>query len=284
MAKPIGYHEAIMNTATQLDLDTPYALAPEQIARYRRDGCITLSDVLAPEVLAHYGREISREVAERSRHYQPLAQRDTYGKAFLQISNIWTWNAVVKEFVLGQRLGRLAAELMGTRGARVYHDQALYKEPGGGMTPWHADQFYWPLSTDHSVTAWIPLQATPLELGPLVFALGSQSLIERRRELGLHISDDSERIIGRTLADCPKVEAPFALGDVSFHAGWCFHRAGANRSTIPREVMTIIYIDSDMVVGEPANDAQSNDLATWFPGLEPGDLAASPLNPVVWER
>lgn len=273
-----------MTTATLLDLDTPYTLAPEQIACFRRDGCIKLSDVLSPEVLAHYGREISREVAARSRDYKPLEQRDTYGKAFLQIGNIWTLNEVVKEFVMGKRLGRIAAELMGTRGTRIYHDQALYKEPGGGMTPWHADQFYWPLTSDHSVTAWIPLQATPLEMGPLAFALGSQALIERRRELALHISDESEKIIGRTLHDCVKVEEPFALGDVSFHAGWNFHRAGANRTTTPREVMTIIFIDSDMVVGEPANSNQENDLKGWFPGLKPGDLAASPLNPVVWEK
>lgn len=272
-----------MTTATLLDLDTPYTLAPEQIARYRRDGCIKLSDVLSPEVLAHYGREISREVAARSQDYKPLEQRDTYGKAFLQISNLWTWNAVVKEFVMGQRLGRIAAHLMGTRGTRLYHDQALFKESGGGMTPWHADQFYWPLSSDHSVTAWIPLQATPLEMGPLAFALGSQALIERRGELALHISDESEKIIGRTLNDCVKSEEPFALGDVSLHAGWNFHRAGANTTAVPREVMTIIYIDSDMIVREPANSSQVNDLATWFPGLKPGDLAASPLNPVVWQ-
>lgn len=273
-----------MTTATLLDLDTPFALAPEQIARYRRDGFIKLRDVLSPAVLDHYGREISREVAERSRHYQPLAERDTYGKAFLQISNLWPLNEVIREFVMGRRLGRLAAELMGTRGTRIYHDQALYKEPGGGLTPWHADQFYWPLSSDHAVTAWIPLQATPMDMGPLAFAVGSQQLLHQRNQLALSISDESERIIGRTLNDCPKVDEPFAIGEVSFHSGWCFHRAGANRTQTPREVMTIIYIDSEMIIGEPANPAQANDLAGWFPGLKPGDLAASPLNPVVWER
>jgi ectoine hydroxylase-related dioxygenase (phytanoyl-CoA dioxygenase family) len=192
-------------------------------------------------------------------------------------------NQVVSEFVRSPRLGRLAAELMGTRGARIYHDQALYKEPSGGFTPWHADQRYWPLSSDHSTTAWIPLQATPLNMGPLAFAVGSQALVSKRAALGMHISDESEVVIGRTLKDCPKVEEAFELGEVSFHAGWCFHRAGPNLTTTPRAVMTIIYIDSDMIVGEPRNDSQVNDLGTWFPGLKPGDHAASPLNPVVWQ-
>ena len=48
--------------------------------------------------------------------------------------------------------------LMQVEGVRVYADQALYKEPHGGYTPWHCDAFYWPLATDKAITAWIPLQ------------------------------------------------------------------------------------------------------------------------------
>ncbi|MBV8689372.1 MAG: phytanoyl-CoA dioxygenase family protein [Candidatus Eremiobacteraeota bacterium] len=50
---------------------------------------------------------------------------------------------------------------------RLYHDQALIKEPGAGYTPWHADQFYWPLDSAKTITAWVPLRAVPLEMGPI---------------------------------------------------------------------------------------------------------------------
>ena len=50
---------------------------------------------------------------------------------------------------------------MQVEGVRFYADQALYKEPHGGYTPWHCDAFYWPLATDKAVTAWIPLQVCP---------------------------------------------------------------------------------------------------------------------------
>jgi hypothetical protein len=66
-----------------LDLTTPFQLSDAQRLQYHRDGFIKLRDVLSPAVLAHYGAEITREVMERSRTYQPLAERDTYGKAFL---------------------------------------------------------------------------------------------------------------------------------------------------------------------------------------------------------
>ncbi len=51
-----------------------------------------------------------------------------------------------------------ASHLMQVEGVRVYADQALYKEPHGGYTPWHCDAFYWPLASDKALTAWIPLQ------------------------------------------------------------------------------------------------------------------------------
>ena len=54
--------------------------------------------------------------------------------------NLWERDVDVRKFVFGTRLARIAAELMGVRGVRMYHDQALCKLPGGGPTPWHADQ------------------------------------------------------------------------------------------------------------------------------------------------
>jgi ectoine hydroxylase-related dioxygenase (phytanoyl-CoA dioxygenase family) len=266
----------------QLDLDTPYPLSPAQIALFRQNGYVKLKQVLSPEVIAHYGREISRKVKELNTLTLPMEQRSTYQKAFLQITNLWTRSEIVKEFVMGKRLGRLAAELLGCRGVRVYHDQALYKEPSGGITPWHADQFYWPVDTDNTVTAWIPLQQTPLELGPLAFSSGSHRFNMTGRDV--EISDESEKKLSKALLESglPLDETPFDLGEVSFHLGWTFHRAGPNKSDRPREVMTIIYVDADARVAEPKNKSQVNDLGSWFPGLKPGDAIASPLNPVVY--
>ena len=54
--------------------------------------------------------------------------------------NVWEQDADIHRFAHGTRLARIAANLMGVRGVRLYHDQALRKQPGGGQTPWHADQ------------------------------------------------------------------------------------------------------------------------------------------------
>lgn len=263
------------------ELDAPLALTPDQIARFRRDGFIKLKSVLSAEVLAYFEREITNQVGRLTDQTTPLAERTTYGKAFLQVANIWTKSEVVKAFTFSRRLARIATELMGTRGVRLYHDQALYKEPGGGLTPMHVDQFYWPLSNDRTCTVWVPLQATPIELGPLSFRAGSQ-----RFKMGrdLAISDESEEKLQAAfkVSDHPLVETPYDLGEVSFHYGWTFHRAGPNTSDRPRAVMTMIYVDADMRVVEPENENQRRDLELWMPGLKPGDVVDSPLNPVLW--
>ena len=122
------------------DLDAPFQLPADAIARFRRDGCIRLKQVLSAATIARFQPVFRRQVDERSRDLPPLASRDTYGKAFQQIENLWRHDEAVHPFVLSKRLARIAAELMEVDGVRLYHDQALYKEPGGGPTPWLADQ------------------------------------------------------------------------------------------------------------------------------------------------
>ena len=83
---------------------------------------------------------------------------------------------------------------------RLYHDQALYKEPSGGITPWHADQFYWPLASDKCCTVWCPLQDISYSMGPLAFAKQSH-LHDFGRSVG--ISDESEDLIPTLLQVFP---------------------------------------------------------------------------------
>lgn len=268
-------------TASPIDLNTHYPLTAEQIERFRKDGYIKLKDVLSPETIAHYGSEITRMVKELNTEDKPVEERSTYGKAFLQISNIWPKSEIAKEFAFSKRLARIATELMGTTGVRMYHDQALYKEPGGGYTPWHVDQYYWPLSNNNTVTAWIPLLELPLEMGPLEFSIGSQN-IKFGRDLA--ISDESQAKIDKhlKLTNLPVDRGPFDLGEVSFHYGYTFHRAGPNTTDKAREVMTIIYMDKDMKLVEPKNQNQQNDWNGWMPGAAIGEVIDSPLNPVLY--
>lgn len=262
-------------------LDMPYSLTQEQVDFYQKNRYIKLKDVLNEPVLAHFNKVIS-DRGEKMKDVQvPLEERDTYGKAFLQLFNLWRQDDKVKELVFSKRLGKIAADLMLAGGSRLYHDQALFKEGGGGITPWHADQYYWPLSSDKTVTAWIPLQATPLEMGPLEFSAGSHVIVEGRE---LAIGDESEAAITQRLrvTDFKHVVEPFDAGEVSFHSGWVFHRAGANTTSEMRKVMTVIYMDKDMILKQPDNKNQEHDWHTWCPGAQVGKIIDTPINPVLY--
>lgn len=135
---------------------------------------------------------------------------------------------------------------------------------------------------DKTVTAWIPLQSTPLHMGPLEFSAGSHVILEGRE---LQISDESEVAIQQRLrvTDFPHVIEPFVAGEISFHSGWVIHRAGAYASPGMRKVMTVIYMDKAMRLKQPENENQVADWKTWCPGPVAGEEINTPINPVLFE-
>lgn len=263
-------------------LDEPYPLTAEQVSFYQKNRYIKLKQVLNEETLDFFNNAITVRVNQMKAIDTPLEQRSTYGKAFLQLFNLWCEDEVVKKLIFSKRLGKIASDLMQTDGVRIYHDQALFKEGGGGITPWHADQYYWPLNTDKTITAWIPLQETPLQWGPLEFSAGSFKLTQGRDK---EISDESQDFLESVLkkSGFEHVIEAFDLGEVSFHKGWLYHRAGPNLSTQMRKVMTVIYMDKDIKLKQPENKNQQADWDTWCPNAKIGEVINTPLNPIIYQ-
>ena len=269
-----------MSTSALPALDTPYEVSAESVAHYRSNGHVLLPGVATPSEAAGY-RAVIGELVERAKQKaRPLAERDTYGKAFLQVMNLWQVDTDVARFVMATRFSRIAAALLGVERVRIYHDQALFKEAGGGFTPWHQDAVYWPVDGTRCITMWMPLVDVTPDMGVMTFASGTNHGLLG----GEVISDDSEAhfesLVARTGWEL-SVPQPMRAGDATFHGGWTLHKAGPNERAVQRDVMTVIYFADGLTVLEPANDAQRRDLATWLPGLAPGDLAASVLNPIV---
>ena len=264
-------------------LDQAYSVTPEQASFFAQHAFIKIKNIFDASVIDYMNIVISKEVDRLNNQQIPLEERDTYGKAFLQIMNLWTHTTLVKDIVFSKRIAQIATGLMQTNGVRLYHDQALFKEPKGGHTPWHADQYYWPLATENTVTAWIPLQSTPLNYGPLEFSAGSNKLTAGRDK---QISDESQAFLESELKNqnFEHVTEPFDVGEISFHRGWLYHRAGPNVSGNMRKVMTMIYMDKDTILKEPENHNQLADWEAWCPGATVGATIDTPLNPVLYEK
>jgi hypothetical protein len=98
------------------------------------------------------------------------------------------------------------------------------------------------------------------------------------------ISDESHATIKEYIEQKKLTQVNYgalAPGDATFHSGWTLHCAPGNPTEHIREVITIIYYADGSKVAEPQSAAQKNDMELWFPGCKPGDLAVSPLNPIL---
>ena len=113
-------------------------LTPNQIAFHRENGYLVIEDFLTPDELAEWRDAIDEAVAAREskpiqapRPEDPSSKTDYIVNTFLQVINIWKDSERVRSLVLDERIGRMAAELEGVEGYRMWHDQALIKDVTG---------------------------------------------------------------------------------------------------------------------------------------------------------
>jgi ectoine hydroxylase-related dioxygenase (phytanoyl-CoA dioxygenase family) len=265
------------------DLSSEYCLSADQIDSYRQRGHILLREVCTAEEMAVYREIIVNAAMRHNRETRPLEERDTYGKAFLQVMNLWTVDEGVRQFTLSRRFAGIAAQLMEVDRVRLYHDQALFKEPGGGHTPWHQDQFYWPLASNRTITMWMPLVDITADMGSMSFADGSHA--HEFIPIADQISDSSESFFSdycRSKGYEITGGGAMRAGDATFHSGWTLHRAPGNVTDRVREVMTIITYPDGTTVHEPRNDFQAADHRTWLNSVPIGSPADGPLNPLLY--
>ena len=257
-------------------LSTAYELTTQDIAHFREQSFVKLPAVLTPGVV--------RRLADRLAELLTAEHGDDTAGRFTALEQMWRHDPLMRAVALSPRLGSIAAGLLGTD-VRIYHDNALSKEPGCGRTPWHHDAEHFPLATLSAVTAWMPVSAIPAEMGPLSFAHGAdlRPLLDGLDFDRVGTSYD-EAVSARFAASDIRVEdGPYAVGDVSFHGATCFHTAGRNGTTQPRRALATTYFaDGARVIDSPT--MISGTWQEFLPGAVPGGPAATEINPVVGRR
>jgi len=262
-------------------IDVPFEVSSGLISDFRQNGHVLINQIFDEDTISDFRRKVNSAVDRLNTETRKLEDRDTYGKAFLQIMNLWRDDSSVAAYVLSKRLASIAAQLLGVERVRIYHDQALFKEPGGGPTPWHQDQYYWPIDTSNTITMWMPLVDIADGMGMLTFA--SKSHLQGR-VFEKEISDESDHLYDQFVKNNQfPVSRPRYMnaGDATWHYGYTIHNAPGNESQSMREVMTIIYLADGAKATSPQNTFQANDLKTWMPGMKVGDLINSELNPII---
>src|SRR6266545_849463 len=83
------------------------------IEAFRRDGHVVVRGLAEADELPAYRDAVEAAVTRRQAKLPPLAERDAYSQAFVQLPNLWRRNEVLARFVLAKRFAKAAAALMG---------------------------------------------------------------------------------------------------------------------------------------------------------------------------
>ena len=273
---PIKHFDSLSNSELEDELSTPYNITEEHHLAFRRDGFIKLPNVLSPAAVVCLREELICLLRK-------TFPENTKNNRFLSLEMMWIESLIIRRYVLSPRIAKISADLLSVKSVRLYHDNALSKEPGCGRTPWHYDDHHFPLETNDVVTAWIPAQPVPVSMGPLSFAK-PLSVFNLVKNINFNKNDTSydKKVAEVFKANHVVIDSePFEMGDVSFHHNLSFHTAGGNTTSQSRIVLANTYFaDGARVVKEPT--MVSGDWKKFIPGVDPGGIAASELNPVCW--
>jgi ectoine hydroxylase-related dioxygenase (phytanoyl-CoA dioxygenase family) len=265
-------------------LRSPFPLDDAARHAYRRDGFVLLRRALDPGVIADARPHLVAGLQRRWPSQERSAEErdDAYSRAFVQITKVGLEDEVVRAFTQAPRIGRIAADLMGVRGVRIYCEDWLLKRPGAGETPWHQDCCVFPFEAAAAITAWIPIHDVPAGMGLPRYARGSQTFGVAAVE---NISEESnvefKHLIakhGFEVTDMP----PFVAGDVCFHDGLTFHSARPNESAEFRYVLALHMFADGAYIREPTTPSMRHQLKDFAPGLRPGDPAVVPSWPLIY--
>ena len=257
----------------------------EQIDFYREKGFIVLHDFLTPEELETWREAVDGAVRRRGERRQ-LHHKDNkfkgtyYDYIFVQRINLWMDSSEVRRLILDPRLGKLAAELAGVDGMRIWHDQALIKQPWANPTGWHLDNPKWSYSSRHTLSIWVALDDATLQNGCLYFLPGSHKT-----------ADYDDVPIGENIGDIFRVypewqetmsaSAEMKAGSCSFHNGLIAHGAGANMTPGWRRAMTCGFMPDGCTFNGKQNILTDEQFASY----EIGDLLDDDFqNPLIYHR
>lgn len=221
------------------------SLTPEQIAAYRENGFVVIEDFLTPDELETWRRAVDDAVALRDdRKLADGSARSGdsyYDNVFIQRINLWQDHEGVRKLMFDRRLGAMAAALAGVEGIRIWHDQALIKQPWGNPTGWHLDNPYWSFYARDAISIWVALDDATLENGCLYFLPGTHKQATYDNvDIGPNLGDLFK--VYPAWATMRAVAAPMRAGSCSFHNGLVAHAAGANMTPGYRRAMTCAYM------------------------------------------
>lgn len=267
----------------------------EESARYGKEGFLVVDEFLSADELGEWREAVDHAVEQRGRQRlsfeaggeegtslteRSQEERDYYDSVFTQRNNLWQTDERMKQLLLQPELGHFVADVAGIKGVRIWHDQALIKEPYGNPTAYHLDVPFWSFKSADAITIWIALDDATIENGCLYYVPGSH-LAQKFDNVGIGNELGALFDVYPEWADVAAVPCPVPAGGALLHNGLTFHGAGANMTPGRRRAMTCAY----MPEGSTFNGIQNVLPPAYFETLTVGELLDNEeQNPLVFSR
>jgi ectoine hydroxylase-related dioxygenase (phytanoyl-CoA dioxygenase family) len=207
-------------------------------------------------------------------------EQDYYDSVFTQRVNLWQTDKAFRDLLFQEPLGSFVGKLAGVDGLRVWHDQALIKEPYGSPTSFHLDVPYWSFTSADAITIWIALDDATVENGCLCYVPGSHKA-KKFDNVAIGHAIGALFDVYPEWRDVKAVPCPVPAGGAVLHNGLTFHGAGANMTPGRRRAITCAYMPDGATFNGQRNVLPDEYLAT----LKVGDVLNNEAqNPLVYSR
>lgn len=265
-------------------------LGEEQVQQFQQDGVLRLQGVFNGwiDTLREGVEKNMRDPGPYGREYVESGQA---GRFFGDYCN---WNRIDEyhRFVFDSPAAEIAADLMQSETARIFHEHVLVKEPGTDkVTPWHHDQPYYCVDGHQVCSLWIPLDQVAIDTC-LQLVAGSHRWGKRflpRKFSGIDYDHQDSAL--ESIPDIDARREEFDIrhwslepGDaIAFHF-LTVHGAPSNLSaTHRRRGFAIRWLGDDTVYAQ-----RSGEISPPFPGIEKKLKPGEPLNceefPIAFQR
>ncbi len=259
-------------------------ITSEQIQEFQDNGVVLLKGAFTDQVegvrTAIEENKVNPSWRERTYH------SDDGSAPFFQDYVVWNQFDGYRELVQTSGMAEMAAKLMQSKTARIFHDHILVKEPGNSVvTPWHQDQPYYLVEGQQSVSFWVPLDAVPRER-TIEYISGSHKWDKTFRPdrfdgTPLFDNDSSEQVpdVNANRDTLDIVGWAVEPGDAVAFTFKTLHGAPANASPTRRRVVSMRWVGDDAVFAE-----RPGKTSPAFPDLEytPGTPFEGEEFPVIY--
>ena len=247
-------------------------LSNQQISFYQENGFLVIDQLLSRIELASWREAVDEAVKQhldQAKTHNQSRGESYYKYVFIQCVNLWKKNEKIRHLALDPRLGKLATDLAGVSGMRLFHDHALIKEPWANPTNWHLDNPSDPYYTRRATMFWLTLDDATVQNGCLYFLPGTHQTSRFEPIGGL-----GREGVGQIFQEYPEWEqiepyvAEMKAGSCAFINGMVAHAAGPNMTTKPRRAFAMLL----MPEGETFKGKQSVLPDEYFNSLQVGDV------------